>query len=232
MKILIIEDTKTTCDFISSVIHNHYSDIECDCALSFDNALTKIQSDTYDMLIIDYELDKDNPEKNGIELGKHLSKIKKYKNTPIVFETSFPEYVFQAVNSLNCVYYLLKPFKEIDIQKMLKKVFSKLTPELKLEFHNSNGIQTIIKISDIVYITSTHRKIQVMTSNTSYMFSRYTLSQIEKKSKNLLVRCHKSYIINPDYVKYADKLNNYVTLEWSSNTATIPIGRKYDKKLQ
>ncbi|MBQ3583696.1 MAG: response regulator transcription factor [Lachnospiraceae bacterium] len=231
MNILIIEDIKEICNFMSNVITNHYSDATCDCSYNYDDALLKAINSTYDAFIIDYELDKDNPSKNGIELGKQILTLEKYKNTPILIESSYPEYVFDAVNSLNCLYYLLKPYKEEDIIKMADKLFLNFAPDLKLVFHTTNSIKVVLSVSDIICIKSSHHCITVVTHNSSYLFVNYSLSQLEEDSKGNLVRCHKSYIVNPKYIKYVDKVNKYVTLVWGATKETIPIGRKYANQI-
>ena len=231
MNILMIDDMIEICDFLSCVITNHYPDIRCDCTYDFDDALIKIENSAYDMLIIDYELDKNNSSKNCIELGERISNLEKYKNTPILIETSYPDYVLNAVNSLNCMYYLVKPFKEADVIRMLDKVFRRFVPDLKLTFHNTIGIKALLSVSDIIYIKSEHHNIKVVTYNSSYLFVNYSLSQLEEDAKGSLLRCHKSYIINPKYIKYVDKINKYITLVWFSNKETIPIGRKYSNQI-
>ena len=227
MNLLIVEDTKETCNFLTSVIRKHYPDIHCDHAYTFDEAIRKITDTTYDLFIIDYELDRSNASKNGIALGKMISEQKKYKNTPVLMETSYPEYVLNAVNSLHCLYYLVKPFKETDIIDMLKKVFHTLVPEAKLLFHNNMGIKTVISVSDIIYIKAERHNIKVMTDKNVFFFVNYSLSQLEKDSGKHLIRCHKSYLINPDYISFMDKTNQYLTLVWASQKETIPVGRKY-----
>lgn len=231
MNLLIVEDVKETCDFLTSVIRKHYPAIQCDHAYTFDEATRKMTDITYDFFIIDYELDRTNASKNGITLGKTISEQKKYKNTPILMETSYPEYVLNAVNSLHCLYYLVKPFKETDIIDMLKKVFHILVPEAKLLFHNNMGIKTILSVSDIIYIKSERHYIKVTTVKNTFFFVNYSLTRLEKDSGQLLNRCHKSYLINPDYISFIDKTNQYITLEWASQKETIPVGRKYGEQI-
>lgn len=153
------------------------------------------------------------------------------KKTPIVFETNFPEYIMEAVNTLNCAYYLVKPFNEKHILAMLSKVLNNVTSPSLLYFRNSEGIETHIAISDIVFIKSLRHNIEVCTKHKTLNFANYSLTQLEEDAASILVRCHKSYLISLKYVSDIDKSNNYVTLSANDKNITIPIGRKYANNL-
>ena len=228
MQILIVDDVKETCDYIARVITRNYKNIICDCAYSYSEAMTLISSSVYDMFILDYELEQNNAMHNGIALGKAISMMSQYANVPVMFETSYPEQVFNAVNSLNCMYYLVKPFDDRNIMEMMDKVLSTAPAGMEITFHNASGVKTLIDLRDIIYAKSMRHIILIVTHYQEYKFTNYSLSSLETESENYLVRCHKSYLINPRYIKHIDKLNHFVTLAWHRDTATIPIGRAYN----
>lgn len=227
MNILIVDDIIETCEYISTVITRNYNNINCICTHSYDDAIMILDDKKFDVIILDYELDKCNESKNGLALGQYISMINSYKNTPVVFETSYPEHIYPAVNSLNCVYYMLKPFYEKDIVEMMNKILYVIPYEPKLSFHNSVGICTLIKISDIACIQSCRHDIIVYTLSCKYHFTNYSLSNLENDSFGKLIRCHKSYIINPDHIEDIDKSNRMITFSIPYENLTVPIGRKY-----
>lgn len=231
MNILLVEDSVETLNFLTEVISVNYSNIKIFAAKNYDEAITLLDSTLFDLFILDYELDIKNPSKNGLALGQIISKNAKYKKTPIVFETNFPEYIMEAVNTLNCAYYLVKPFNEKHILAMLSKVLNNVTSPSLLYFRNSEGIETHIAISDIVFIKSLRHNIEVCTKHKTLNFANYSLTQLEEDAASILVRCHKSYLISLKYVSDIDKSNNYVTLSANDKNITIPIGRKYANNL-
>lgn len=231
MKILIVDDVKETCNYIAQVISEQYHDFVCHTAFSYEMAIDLLNKDTYDVMILDYELDKSDSSKNGLALGKYISKSANHANIPVVFATSYPEHIYSVVNMLNCAYYMIKPFYKENILDMMNKVLS-ITPEsIKLTFHNSVGIHTLINVSDIVYIHSARHNITVCTIDREYHFTNYSLSDIEKDSHGQLLRCHKSYLVNYDYLAEVDRTNNYIHLSYCANTVLIPVGRKYSEKI-
>lgn len=57
---------------------------------------------------------------NGIELGKRLRQI--YPTIIIVFVSSYPEYFSDAYREVRADYYMLKPYREDDIDDVLDRV--------------------------------------------------------------------------------------------------------------
>ena len=186
-----------------------------------------LESTSYDLLIIDYELEKNNPTKNGIALGNYASNLSNQKNLKFVLETSYCNTIESAVNELNCIYYLKKPFNTDNITSMIQKIDSTVTPDISLYFHTSNGINSIINCNNIVYINSNRHNIHVVTNNNKFDFVNYSLDNICNDSHNLLIRCHKSYVVNPYYVAHYDCITKSLDLKTSASSYCIPIGRKY-----
>lgn len=229
MQILIVEDSQVIIDFLLSCIQEKNPTWTIHSALNYNDALKLSTINTYDLFILDYELNSNDPNCNGLFLGKQIQRMGKYKNTPIVFETSYEEHIFSVVNELNCVYYLTKPYDKNDILKMISKFEDSVITSPTFSFADSNKVQYFLSTDDIIYIISNRHILQVITANGAYNFCNYTLNQLEKESKGTLIRCHKSYLINPTYIKNIDKQNQLITLPTSLNLPEqfIPIGRKY-----
>lgn len=229
MNILIVDDELETGNYIAQVITEHFNYCICQIAKTYDSAIDYISNQKFDIIILDYELDKSNSLKNGLNLGKFISQSSEHKHIPIVFATSYPEHIYNAVNSLNCVYYMLKPFYKSNIIDMMNKILTISREIPKLTFHNSVGIHVLIKVSEIVYIESERHNIIVHTNDEKYHFTNYSLSDIERDSLGQLIRCHKSYLINYDYLINVDRSNNIIQLLLSDDTSKIPVGRKYSE---
>lgn len=132
MKILIVDDVRDTCEFIAQVITEQYNNFICHTAYSYESAIDLLNNNMYDVIVLDYELDKSDSTKNGLALGKCISRSMEYKNTPIVFATSYPEHIYSAVNMLNCAYYMIKPFYRENILDMMNKILSCTPDNIKL----------------------------------------------------------------------------------------------------
>lgn len=224
-KILIVEDNIVIIDFLKKIILIQHPDWIIDSVLSYSEALVTAQNGNYNLFILDYELNKDNLSENGFNLGIALKNIDKYQNTPVIFETSYPDHIFDAVNHLNCIYYLLKPYSDTDVNIMINKILSNHTDKKNFLVQDSQGINTYVNEADIISVKSDKHKIFINTTADTLVCTNYSLSQIIELS-SILVQCHKSYAVNVTHIKHVDKTANLISL-FSQANFIIPLGRKY-----
>lgn len=154
-KILIVEDNSIITDFLINVISELYPKWSVYNADSYKKAIDIAMNQDIDLFILDYELNKDNLTENGFNLGIELKNIPKYKNTPMVFETSYPNHIFSIINELHCIYYLIKPYEKADIQHMLNKILNYNNLEKRFSIKDSflcinYSLAQLIKESDIL----------------------------------------------------------------------------------
>lgn len=227
-KVLLVEDNQIITNYLSKQILSYYPDWIIHEAHSYSKALLMANENDYDLLILDYELNRDNTNENGLQLGLTLKNNSKYRNTPIVFETSYLEHIFEAVNKLNCIYYLIKPYTDNDIKVMLDKITSSTIVRKRFSFQDNNRVNTYINDDDIIYVHSDRHSIIVITETCNFTAINYTLSDICTESDKL-IQCHKSYAVNPEYIKSFDRTTNYISLYAINkpNYYLIPVGRKY-----
>ena len=90
---------------------------------------------------------------------------------------------------------------------------------------NQKEYSYLINQKDITYIESKNRKLFVYTINEIIELSTYTLYKLLDELDETFKQCHKSYIINTDYVEKIDKSESFVKLR--DVESNIPIGRKY-----
>ena len=226
-KILIVEDNSLITDFLINVISELYPKWSVYNANSYKDAINIAINEDIDLFILDYELNKDNLTENGFNLGIELKNIPKYKNTPMVFETSYPNHIFSIINELHCIYYLIKPYEKADIQHMLNKILNYNNLEKRFSIKDPFGINSYINDNDI--ITNRHT-LEIFTTANSFLCMNYSLSQLIKES-DILIQCHKSYAINPKFITNLDKTTYTVTLQFNDKVFSIPIGRKYKETL-
>lgn len=227
---LIIQNSMSESDNLSSIIKKYYPNCRIDLADTYELALEAAAKGDYSIFIIDLESNENN-KKNGIWLGLELHKMEKYRNTPIILKSINPNHILNAVNSLNLIYYLIKPFSENDILNMLQKITGyKFIPK-KLVLKNIDGIRTTISIENIIYAHSRRHQIDIFLIDNFFTCCNYTLETLLKDCDGTLTRCHKSYIVNKDFIKYVDKTTYYLTLhnltQPDSKKITLPLGRTF-----
>ena len=233
MNILIVEDCITMQNFLKTVIENNYEHWFIDVAESYDTAIDLVANNIYDFFILNYELDKTAPYKNGLSLGLYILSMEKYKHTPVVFETSHIEHAVNVVNQLNCLYYLVKPYDESQVHTMIKKVLKYIPSKITLSLKDEYGVLAYINLEDIIYIKADRHKLTIITKYKSLICTNHSLASLFDLCNGLLIRCHKSYLVNIQYIKFIDKSNSCLTVELppAQNSYVIKIGRKYMKSI-
>jgi len=119
-QILFVEDSPT----MRRIISNSLSRIGIINIIEAENgvdALDKLQNQTVDMIITDWNM----PEMNGKELVEHLREIDKYKTTPILMITTrgMQDDVMTAIKS-GVNGYIVKPFTPEVLKNKMLEVFS------------------------------------------------------------------------------------------------------------
>ena len=149
-------------------------------------------------------------------------------------EESITAFRFQAF------YYLLRPFREEDLQFLLYRMGKEQGEKAKsylrkLPIEGQEGIRYIFP-GDIVYVSKNkeNKTVSIYTTNNQYI-STYTLQELENKLNAYdFLRVHKSYLINMSYVQelkpyYNGTYNLYLD---KYDEQPIPVSRNYVKRLR
>lgn len=140
MNVLIVEDEKHTAELLKEIIEQNDDFMVTEIAESVAEAvsyLSKYQK-KLDLLFFDIQL-ADGP---SFEIFKHIDVV-----LPVVFCTAYDEFSLQAIRN-NGIDYILKPFKEAEIQNALNKyrhllqtLGSKNAKPIELETEKSSRYQ-------------------------------------------------------------------------------------------
>ena len=168
----------------------------------------------YDILLLDIEM----PGKNGIELAKQIRTEDDIID--IIFITAISDYIAEGydVSALN---YLIKPIKETKLYECLDKAMEKIPKEEKTIIINENGENHRIIQSDILYIESVGHFLEIHTVDKKYTI-RKNIGDMERElEKNILMKCHRSYIVGLKYIRKIGKTD--ILLD---NNQLIPVSRR------
>ncbi len=88
---------------------------------------------------------------------------------------------------------------------------------------NSNPQNLIVDFDEVLYITTLRKKVLIVKSSGEEKRLNISLQDLYGKIEPMgFIRCHKSFIVNVDYIESFDKLS--CTLK---NRVNVPLGRKY-----
>ncbi|RLL46992.1 DNA-binding response regulator [Oceanobacillus piezotolerans] len=202
------------------------------------DAITEITEMKPDVVFLDIELSEDN----GLSLAKELETM---DSTPaIVFATAYDEYALQAFE-LNAVDYILKPFDEERVHKTLEKTEKMVgtnkhitIPPLLNGDRNGKipvlvGDRIILLAqADILYLESNNGKCIIKTIEQEYKVNE-ALVVLEKKLSNIpLLRVHRSYVVNLDYIAEIEPWFNSTYNLIMKDSSKVPVSRTYVKQLK
>lgn len=222
--ILIVEDDIIQSKALEQMLLNYHIKFDITITHTIDEAKNIIDiKDNFCVFIIDISLDKNEDNTDGLRLTDYILNEKNYRQTPIIFTTAHPQYIFTALNDFHCYSYLLKPFNECQLHNQLDMILKK---ESVLKIKTLKSVHIKINIDDIYYIQSFGRIIEFITKAAKITSRQYNMKKLEEILPDNFKRCHKSYIINTDYVYSVDFSNRLLTLK--DNNSIVPFSKNFD----
>lgn len=122
LNILVIDDATFIRDLIKKNIRDHFPNVTLHEALDGKKAQAQLRSNTFDLILCDWEM----PEMNGEELCIWLREQEQHKSTPFVMVTSRGEreHIVKAIQA-GVSDYLTKPFNNDQLIQKIQKALHK-----------------------------------------------------------------------------------------------------------
>lgn len=229
--ILIVDDEIEQCKALKIMIERYRKDIRSDICTNLKDAKECCVQKKYDIYFLDMKLDKTcDSDDGGLQLGKFIRSLLPYRYTPIVYVTSVPEKIHEALTDTECYRYVLKPYKEEEIYKCLDSIMhSPLMKPATFSFQSFWGGDICIPEASIIYICSgINRRLQIYTEDGQYETTSYTLERIGNILQYDFLRCHRKYIVNIKRISGYDRSNRLLYM----GNVMIPLGRKYKQEFE
>lgn len=224
--IFILENDPIQNKMLSDCIQDYSQDICIFSADSFENAIKILETKTlFHAYFIDVSMDETAENTEGLDLAIQLSTQNTKEKAPIIFVTGFPEHTYQAINTIHCFSYLLKPYTKEDIFKQLDDIFRISISKAVFSIKTLDGIYIKINYEDILYIESLGRYMHFHTINGEIKSRQYRLKELVTMLDNNFIQCHKSYIINQAHIKAVNPKEHLLVLDKLSQT--IPYSQNY-----
>lgn len=181
----------------------------------------------YDVVLMDIDWREAN---NGIDHGEWL--YSQSPRTSLIFVTGYSEQYIEAVfmQNTNIAGYLKKPVNKINLQRLLERI--------KEDNHKVKDEAVVVKqrgkvislpYKDICCIESTGHNVIIHTL--SEEISVYdSLQNVTKNLPENFFQCHKSYVVNFDYVKIIGE--NEVVLSRGNIVKKAQVSGRRKKKME
>lgn len=147
-----------------------------------------------DLLFMDIDLG----DGCGIELAKEVKKTD--SGTCVIFVTAHREYVEESFE-VEPVYFLVKPIRPDSFRRAMDRAMERLVAErqksrLTVTFQNR---VSAVALRDISYIEFSVRSATIH-AGTRVLRTYEKLSSLQQRVDSRFIQCHKSYLVNMDYV--------------------------------
>jgi DNA-binding LytR/AlgR family response regulator len=222
MKILncvVVDDEPLAADGLAELLAEQKGVASVKKYYSIDELLHFYEQEDIDVIFLDIQM----PGKNGVDF------VRNFKLYPlIVFVTAYRDYAVEGFE-LQVTDYLLKPVSPERLQSCLAKIqdsmVRKRVSAASIQV-KSNGSEYLVPINEILFVESMENYVKVFVLSGTC----FTVLSTLKKMESLLipqgmVKCHKSYIINPQYVE------SFRSNRLEIKGVKVPVSRKYKHEL-
>ena len=183
-----------------------------------------------DLFIVDITLEVEGEHiPQEIEFVERVRNHPKYEFTPILFITEVKDTLLYTYDKLNCYKFIDKPADKYVFKKVVEDSLRFLTSIKKNQMIHFqwNGIIYRIEKDAITYIEMIDDRLYIHTCDRKVRCAPYiTMKQmLEKLDDSDFVKCHRSTIVNLNYVRSIDTVHR--TIQLKNGMEKIGIGVTY-----
>jgi DNA-binding LytR/AlgR family response regulator len=226
MRILICEDELIVAEYLKETcVENGYEVLAI--AKNKEEAMSFIVAKKPDVVLLDINMDE---RMSGVKIAEGIRKMN--LDIQFVFLTAFSDIeTVEAAIKTQPHAYLVKPIDKSTLAANLLLINYKLDSiNLKkdvvtLNLHTESG-DKIINVSKLLYIESDENYCEFVYTDGHKNVERITISKASEIFDKYLIRIHKSYCVNPNYIIRFTSLK--LVLE---NGVQLPIGRKFKENI-
>jgi two-component system LytT family response regulator len=236
----MIVDDQPDCvlDLMAMLAPHHSSILVSETASSADEAVEKANRIVPDVLFLDVELGKET----GFDVIRRL-------NPPlptVVFVSGMSHYSLQAIKA-NALDYLLKPVdaeelasvvakcqatseraRNIDALQLLLRHGAQQRVE-RIVIPQENRLR-VVELDELVYVEGDGSYSRLVDKSGEKILVSMSLHEVEEKvGTDRFVRCHKSYLVNPDFIRDF-WMGNVPELRLKTD-AVVPVARRRVKEI-
>ncbi len=219
MKIAIIEDERAHSQLLESYIQSFSKAEQVRMELQYFESAENFlfvweEEHDFDLLFLDIQM----AGMDGMSLARQIRR--QNEEVLIVFTTGMADYI-QEGYEVEALQYLLKPLKEENVHKCLKRALAKRPAEDFLVFHTDEETLKLTERS-INYIEARGHGSCISAAYQQPIEVKESLSAIEQMLKaGEFIKCHRSYICRLGNIHHIDKENVYF-----DDGSSIPVSRR------
>lgn len=221
IKIAICDNNKVFLDKLEQMVRDVLAHQSYTLAAftSAAGVLTFLETNPTDILITDIRM----PEQNGIETAKKAHTLQ--NGMQFIFVSNYVEYI-EDVFAVKPIFYLLKPIRPEKLKEALFMAVQAAEQSQRVLTIKIKKKTFRIPFREIQYLESKSRSVWIYTRQSADVFP-VNLNTLEKQLPGNFVRCHKSFIVNMDYI---ESIANYQIHLYSGPSIPVAKSRYHDTK--
>lgn len=229
-KVLIVEDEQKVASLLKQYITEIDRSLETILFSRAAEAYRYAKDETVELFILDIQL----LDYKGTGLAKQLRALPQYKFTPIIFASALAGEELTMYRDVKCHSFLIKPFTKNEFVKAFQdalEISNRMNIAPKTLRIEQKSFIFEYEISKIVYVESFGKRVIIHTNKDGHALNQDTISGyslarlFESLSADNFIQCHKSYLINRNYIKKINKQD--MTISLMRDDIKVPIGEKY-----
>lgn len=235
-RILILEDSIDCLKAITVMVEKVSKKVSAVPVSSLEEARTALEKapQPFQAFLLDINLNrKDSEDCSGIIFAREVRMKKEYAFTPIVMITSLANMELTAYRELHCYQYLIKPYNEEDIEKLISKLlFISQQGETRDSYVivKKEGINYKLFCKDIICIKAIPRGVCFVLTKEEMKVPYLSIKQLlEKLPDEKFLQVHRMCVVNQDFIEYVDTVNGLVCMK---NKEQVEIGVTYKNALR
>lgn len=187
----------------------------------FSNGRSLLESDcNFDLIFLDIQME----QPDGMETARLLRQ--RSNHSLMVFVTILKEFVFDAFE-VEAYDYLIKPLDGNHFRRTMDRAIKVLEQRTAKSIIIKRGMSCeVISLAQIVYCEIQGRKIYIHQNDGKIIGYYEKLDDFEHRVDGRFFRCHRSYLVNLDYVR-----GNYAGQVTLSQGEQIPVSRLREQEL-
>lgn len=221
LHIAVCDDEKYISDKIKMMVSDFFGRKNMDIVIFQFLSGEKLLKDnrTIDILFLDIQM----KDMDGMETARKLRE-RKFKGI-LIFITVLREMVFQSFE-VQAFDYLVKPIEAGRFEKTMERLLTSMKNASESSLLVQRGYESnIILFEDIVFCEIIDRKVYLHLESSEIIDFYDRIENLETKLDSRFFRCHRSFLINLQYLK--SYKNGIAYME---NSKEIPVSRLRSKE--
>ncbi len=236
-RILILEDSKECLEAITVMVERVSGHVRAVPVNSLEEARAALGGEAqppFQAFLLDINLQTDDSSDiSGITFAREVRMRKEYAFTPIIMITSLANMELTAYRELHCYQYLVKPYNEEDIRKLVGKLlFLSQQGETREDYVvvRKDSINYKIFCKDIVCIKAVPRGVNFVLLKEEMKVLYLSIKQLlEKLPGERFLQVHRMCVVNQDHIDYVDTVNGLISMK---NGEQVEIGITYKNEIR